>query len=73
MSLTGEEIRARGLAALRKELGRGGLARFLRHFEACAGDYTRDRAQLLKDLTMDEIRQQAKSTKPPRRKAKPRR
>lgn len=57
MSLTGEQIRVRGLAALRRELGRAGLVRFLRHYEPGAGDYTRQREQLLADLTMDELRQ----------------
>ena len=37
MPLTGEQIRVRGLAALRKELGRARLARFLRHYEPGTG------------------------------------
>lgn len=51
MRLTGEQIRLRGLAALRKELGRAGLARFLRHYEPGTGDYTSERGELLKGLT----------------------
>jgi hypothetical protein len=57
MTLTGEQIRLRGLAALRKELGRAGLVRFLQHFAAGEGDYTRQRSELLTGLTMDELRQ----------------
>lgn len=56
MRLTGEEIRVRGLAALRKALGRSGLARFLRHYELGKGNYTIERRTLLKDLTADELR-----------------
>ncbi len=66
MPLTGEEIRVRGLAALGKELGRAGLARFLRHYEPGVGDYTRERGQLLSGLTMDELRRRAARHKRPR-------
>ena len=70
MPLTGEQIRVRGLAALKKELGRAGLARFLRHYEPGAGDYTRERGQLLKGLTMAGLRRRAAKAKQPRRKTK---
>ena len=70
MRPTGEQIRVRGLAALKKELGRAGLARFLRHYEPGAGDYTRERGQLLKGLTMVELCRRAAKAKQPRRKAK---
>jgi len=63
MTMTGEQIRLRGLAALRKELGRAGLVRFLQHFESGTGDYTRQRADFLADLTMDELRQRSASAK----------
>jgi hypothetical protein len=59
MTMTGEQIRLRGLAALRRELGRAGLARFLQHFEPGQGDYTRRRSELLADLTMGELRKRA--------------
>jgi hypothetical protein len=57
MTPTGEQIRIRGLAALRRELGRAGLVRFLQHFEAGEGDYTSQRSEVLADLTVDELRQ----------------
>ena len=63
MPLTGEQIRAKGLAALRRELGRAGLARFLQHFEAGAGDYTRDRKKSLARLTIDQLRKRARQSK----------
>jgi hypothetical protein len=43
MALTAEQIRTRGLQALRKELGAAGLIRFLKHFDSGSGDYTRNR------------------------------
>ncbi len=38
-----------------RELGPDGLARFLRLNRSGTRDYTRDREQLQKDLTLDEI------------------
>lgn len=70
MPLTGEQIRVRGLAALRKELGRAGLARFLRHYEPGSGDYTSERAQFLQGLTMEQLRRRAIKTRSKRLKAK---
>lgn len=63
MNLTGEQIRARGLAALRRELRRAGLVRFLQHFEPGSGDYTRERGELLSELTMDELRKRVRRAK----------
>jgi hypothetical protein len=63
MIVTGEQIRSRGLAALRKELGRAGMVRFLAHFEAGKGDYTKEREGLLAGLTMEELRGRARRGK----------
>ena len=60
MQMSGEEIRTRGLALLRRELGRAGLARFLQHFETGKGDYTREREKNLANLTMDELKQRVR-------------
>jgi len=65
MSITGEQIRLRGLAALRKELGRAGLVRFLQHFEPGSGDYTCQRSEWLADLTMAQLRQRSARTQNP--------
>ena len=40
---------------LKRELGVDGLARFLRLNRSGPGDYTRDRDQWQKDLTLDQI------------------
>jgi hypothetical protein len=37
--ISDEEIRRKGLAALRRELGRSGMIRFLEQFETGRGDY----------------------------------
>ena len=68
--LTGEQIRLRGLSALRKELGRAGLARFLQHYEQGAGDYTRERTELLSGMTLDELRSQIHPRKRRQRKGR---
>ena len=54
-----EELRQRGLAALAKELGPVGMVRFLQQFETGSGDYTAERHQWLPDdvdRIMDEVR-----------------
>ena len=61
--MTGEQIRLRGLAALRRELGRAGLVRFLQHYEKGSGDYTQERKQNLSDLTMDDLRRRVAGRK----------
>ena len=47
----------RALDVLKRELGPDGLARFLRLNCAGSGDYTRDRSDWQKDLTLDRILQ----------------
>jgi hypothetical protein len=53
--LTDEEFERRALDVLRRELGVDGLARFLRLHRSGPGDYTTDRGQWQKDMTVDEI------------------
>lgn len=48
-------IRERGLKALTAELGASGMATFIRQFENGSGNYTDERDELLKDLTIDDI------------------
>lgn len=43
MHRTLNDIRRDGLEALRKQLGRAGMIRFLQQFETGAGDYAIDR------------------------------
>ncbi len=53
--MTDEQFERYTLEVLLRELGVDGLARFLRLNRAGKGDYTRDRLQWQKDLTVDEI------------------
>ena len=53
--LTDEPFERHALDVLRRELGADGIARFLRLHRSGAGDYTRDRIEWHKDLTVDRI------------------
>jgi hypothetical protein len=70
--MTMEEIYTAGLAALKRELGVLGMVRFLQFIDSGRGDYTKDRRQWLKDLTVDDIvaeierTRDVKTDKPPR-------
>ncbi len=50
-----EQFERHALDVLRRELGAGGLARFLRLHRSGPGDYTTDRIQWQKDMTVEEI------------------
>ncbi len=63
-TMTLEQIRRAGLAALLRDLGPVGTIRFLQQFETGAGDYSRDRHQWLDGLdieaVIEEVRQRGK-------------
>ena len=59
MKLTLDEIRRKGLAALRRELGRAGMIRFLQQFETGSGDYARERHAWVDQTSLDDIRSAA--------------
>jgi len=48
-------IREKGFKALTKELGASGMAVFIRQFLNGSGDYTTERQETLKDITIDDI------------------
>ena len=54
------------LDILHRELGLGGLARFLRVYRAGSGDYTRDRHLWLEGATVDEIMAEVKRREQPK-------
>jgi hypothetical protein len=60
MSMTSEQIRMRGLRALRDALGRAGMIRFLQQFDRGSGDYTRARQEWAEKTSLDQIMQEAK-------------
>jgi hypothetical protein len=58
MQITPEEIRAKSLAALKRELGVAGMVRFMQQFDRGTGDWAAERHKWLDGLTMDELRKQ---------------
>ena len=48
-------IREKGFNALTRELGPSGMAIFIRQFENGSGNYTVEREEIFKDLTIDDI------------------
>jgi len=56
MALTLNEIREKGLEALRRELGRAGMIRFLQQFESGKGDYATERRKWVDGVSMDQLR-----------------
>ncbi len=54
MSMTLNEVRRRGSAALLNELGPIGFIRYLQQFTSGQGDYTRQHQQLATELTLDQ-------------------
>ena len=53
--MTDEEPYRHALGVLQREFGPDGLARFLRLTRSGSGDYTRDREEWQRELTLDEI------------------
>jgi hypothetical protein len=53
--MTDEQFERHTLGLLQKELGPYRMARFLRTYRSCSGDYTRDRHKWLDGVTMDDI------------------
>jgi hypothetical protein len=58
MQITPEQIRTRGLAALKRELGVAGMVRFMQQFDRGRGNWAAERHQWLDRLTMDDVRKQ---------------
>jgi hypothetical protein len=53
--LTDDQFERHALEVLKRELGADGLARFLRLHRSGPGDYTLDRDEWQKDLTLDQV------------------
>jgi hypothetical protein len=54
--MTLDQIRQKGLEALRRELGAAGMIRFLQQFESGSGNYARERRKWVDRTTLDDIR-----------------
>jgi hypothetical protein len=53
--MTDEQFERHALEILHRELGVHGLARFLRVYRAGSGDYTKDRHQWLRGITVQDL------------------
>jgi len=49
------DVRTRGVAALRRELGNAGMVQFLQQFGKGHGDYTKERHKILDKFDIDAI------------------
>ena len=68
--LTTEEIRLKGLSALRKELGRAGMIRFLQIYSNGSGDYAKERHAWADSVSLEEIAMQSSLGKKQRKRGK---
>ena len=63
MGTTFAEIKTIGWKALVKELGCSGATKFMLLYEKGEGDYTKERKELFKDVTVDDIVREVKEMK----------
>lgn len=70
MGLTLDQIRQKGLDALRRELGPAGMIRFLQQFDSGSGDYARERHHWVDATTLDDLRAVAGRKRDRKRKPK---
>jgi hypothetical protein len=54
-TMTPQQIRVAGMAALSRELGMVGMIRFMQQFEMGQGDYSKDRHQWLHQFNVADI------------------
>ncbi|MSR64342.1 MAG: hypothetical protein EXS18_00995 [Verrucomicrobiae bacterium] len=62
-SVSLEQIRVKGLEALRRELGVAGATRFLQLFETGSGDYSKERHNLFKGATVAKLAAQIRRSR----------
>lgn len=63
MGTTFAEIKTTGWKALVKELGYSGATKFMLLYEKGEGDYTKERKELFKDVTINDIVREIKEMK----------
>lgn len=63
MGTTLAEIKTKGWMALVKELGYTGATKFILLYETGEGDYTKERKELFKGITIEEIAKEIKAAK----------
>lgn len=67
LTLEPNEIRVRGLRALKRDLGTAGMTQFIQQFSVGKGDYTKERHRVLDRFTFDEIWAAVETKQPKRR------
>jgi hypothetical protein len=55
LTLEMEDVKIRGMKALRRELGAAGMVQFMQQFAKGYGDYSKDRHRILDKFTVDDI------------------
>ncbi|HEY4482327.1 MAG TPA: hypothetical protein ACFYEF_04805 [Candidatus Wunengus sp. YC63] len=63
MGTTFAEIKTIGWRALVKELGYSGATKFILLYEKGEGDYTKERKELFKNITIEDIVREIKESK----------
>ncbi|MGQ3683554.1 MAG: hypothetical protein ACUBOA_00795 [Candidatus Loosdrechtia sp.] len=63
MGTTFTEIKTMGWRALVKELGYAGATKFILLYEKGDGNYTKERKELFKDITIEDIVKEIKGEK----------
>ena len=61
------EIRLKGYRALFDALGPVGMIQFIQQFDKGSGDYTKERKEIFKDKTLDEIVTDIKARRNPKK------
>jgi len=67
--MTLDEIRRKGLAALKKELGQAGMLKFMKQFSNGSGNYAVKRHDWVDSMSMDDLMAQIKAKRKKRKRA----
>lgn len=70
-TMTPQQIRVAGMAALSRELGVVGMIRFMQQFEMGQGDYSKDRHQWLDQYSVADIATLVQEQKPTQKQRSP--
>jgi len=70
-TMTPQQIRTAGIAALSRELGVVGMIRFMQQFEMGQGDYSKDRHQWLDQYSVADIARLAQVKKATQKQHRP--
>ena len=60
-AMTLEEVRRKGIEAVKREIGSVGMVRFLQQFETGEGDYSKERHETLHGLSVETVAAEIRS------------